>query len=238
MDWTKAKTILIVALLATNIFLIYSHLDRHNEIGEVTNEDVILQVMEQRNIELDVEIPHSHPNLSIIQGEYLSVSREEIVALAQGLPLTFSDYRSAAEDFLEYLGLFDKETIYASTESYSDGDYEAVVSFVAEVEGLQIAENYIDVYFNAGRIVDMKYHWLDDIEIAPRKVETISATVALMSLVNNEPGNKMTITDIKLVYWVPETDMELGETVSDTAFPTWQITLDTGEIIYIEAAQI
>ncbi len=238
MDWTKAKTILIIALLATNVFLIYSHLDRHTERGEMTNEEVILQLMEQRNIELEVDIPNRHPNLRIIQGEYLSVEREEIVALAQGMPLTFSDYRSAAEDFLEYMGIFDRETVYESTEMYKDGDYEAVVRFVAEIEGLRIAENYIDIYFNAGRIIDMKYKWLDNIEIAPRKIETMSAAVALMSLVNQEPGVKMTITDIELVYWVPETDLEIGETVSDTAFPTWEITLKTGEKKYIEAVQI
>lgn len=238
MDWTKAKTILIIALIATNVFLIYSLLDRHSDRGEMTNEEVILQLMEQRNIELEVDIPRLHPSLRIIQGEYLSVGREEIAALAQGMPAATSDYEGVAEDFLEYLGILDDETVYEETELFEDGDIDASVRFKNEVEGLQIAENYIEVYFKDGRITDMNYHWLDDVEVSPRKIETMSAAVALMSLVNQQPGAKMTITGIELVYWVPDTDMELGETVSDTAFPTWEITLSSGEKKYVGAVQI
>lgn len=238
MDWTKAKTILIIALIATNVFLIYSLLDRHSDRGEMTNEEVILQLMEQRNIELEVDIPRLHPSLRIIQGEYLSVDREEIAALAQGMPTATSDYEGVAEDFLEYLGIMDDETVYEETELFEDGDIDASVRFKNEVEGLQIAENYIEVYFKDGRITDMNYHWLDDVEVSPRKIETMSAAVALMSLVNQQPGAKMTITGIELVYWVPDTDMELGETVSDTAFPTWEITLSSGEKKYVGAVQI
>lgn len=238
MDWTKAKTILIIALIATNVFLIYSLLDRHSDRGEMTNEEVILQLMEQRNIELEVDIPRLHPSLRIIQGEYLSVDREEIAALAQRMPAATSDYEGVAEDFLEYLGILDDETVYEETELFEDGDIDASVRFKNEVEGLQIAENYIEVYFKDGRITDMNYHWLDDVEVSPRKIETMSAAVALMSLVNQQPGAKMTITGIELVYWVPDTDMELGETVSDTAFPTWEITLSSGEKKYVGAVQI
>ncbi|MBQ7606229.1 MAG: two-component system regulatory protein YycI [Firmicutes bacterium] len=238
MDWTKAKTILIIALIATNVFLIYSLLDRHSDRGEMTNEKVILQLMEQRNIELEVDIPRLHPSLRIIQGEYLSVDREEIAALAQRMPAATSDYEGVAEDFLEYLGILDDETVYEETELFEDGDIDASVRFKNEVEGLQIAENYIEVYFKDGRITDMNYHWLDDVEVSPRKIETMSAAVALMSLVNQQPGAKMTITGIELVYWVPDTDMELGETVSDTAFPTWEITLASGEKKYVGAVQI
>lgn len=238
MDWTKAKTILIIALIATNVFLIYSLLDRHSDRGEMTNEEVILQLMEQRNIELEVDIPRLHPSLRIIQGEYLSVDREEIAALAQRMPAATSDYEGVAEDFLEYLGILDDETVYEETELFEDGDIDASVRFKNEVEGLQIAENYIEVYFKDGRITDMNYHWLDDVEVSPRKIETMSAAVALMSLVNQQPGAKMTITGIELVYWVPDTDMELGETVSDTAFPTWEITLSNGEKKYVGAVQI
>lgn len=238
MDWTKAKTILIIALIATNVFLIYSLLERHSDRGEMTNEEVILQLMEQRNIELEVDIPRLHPSLRIIQGEYLSVDREEIAALAQRMPAATSDYEGVAEDFLEYLGILDDETVYEETELFEDGDIDASVRFKNEVEGLQIAENYIEVYFKDGRITDMNYHWLDDVEVSPRKIETMSAAVALMSLVNQQPGAKMTITGIELVYWVPDTDMELGETVSDTAFPTWEITLSSGEKKYVGAVQI
>ena len=238
MDWTKAKTILIIALIATNVFLIYSLLDRHSDRGEMTNEEVILQLMEQRNIELEVDIPRLHPSLRIIQGEYLSVDREEIAALAQRMPAATSDYEGVAEDFLEYMGILDDETVYEETELFEDGDIDASVRFKNEVEGLQIAENYIEVYFKDGRITDMNYHWLDDVEVSPRKIETMSAAVALMSLVNQQPGAKMTITGIELVYWVPDTDMELGETVSDTAFPTWEITLSSGEKKYVGAVQI
>jgi len=92
MDWTKAKTILIVALLATNLFLIYSHQTRHIDVGEEGNDEAIAQLMEQRNLELAVEIPKDHPNVHILHGEYLSVDDEEVKALAESLPPVDSGY--------------------------------------------------------------------------------------------------------------------------------------------------
>lgn len=242
MDWTKAKTILIIALLATNVFLIYSHQTRHLDVHETGNDEVVAQLMEQRNLELTVEIPKVQPNVHILHGEYLSVDREEIKALAFSVPRVEGGYEKAAEDFLEYLGIFDEAVVYDSTTSGTDrpegAEYDACVHFVNVVDGLQIAENFIDVYFEEGQVSDMKYRFLDDVELSPRRVETISAAVAVMSLGSETPGEKLVITGIRPVYRVPEADIELGETVSDTAFPAWEITLGSGEKKYVEAVQI
>lgn len=237
MDWTKAKTILIVALLATNLFLIYSHQTRHIDVGEEGNDEAIAQLMEQRNLELAVEIPKNHPNVHILHGEYLSVDDEEVKALAESLPPVDSGYEKTAEDFLEYLGIYDEAVVYEETVGAS-AEYDACVHFINRVDGLQIAENFIDVYFKDGQVSDMKYHFLDDVELSQRRVETISAAVAAMSIGSESPNEKLVITDIRPVYWVPETDIELGETVSDTAFPAWEITLESGEKRYVEAVQI
>jgi len=242
MDWTKAKTILIVALLATNLFLIYSHQTRHIDVRETGNDEVIAQLMEQRNLELAVEIPKEQPDMHILHGEYLSVDDAEVKALAESMPAVDSGYEKVAEDFLEYLGILDEAVSYDSTLTASDeaekAKYDICVHFINRVDGLQIAENFIDVYFKDGQVSDLKYHFLDDVELSQRRVETISAAVAAMSIGSESPNEKLVITDIRPVYWVPETDIELGETVSDTAFPAWEITLASGEKRYVEAVQI
>ena len=131
-------------------------------------------------------------------------------------------------------------TSLASDEAEADDDpeYDVCVRFINRVDGLQIAENYINVYFNDGWVSDMKYYFLDNVELSQRRIEVISAAVAIMSIGSENPGEKLVITGIEPVYWVPETDIELGETVSDTAFPAWEITLESGEKRYVEAIQI
>ncbi|MBR6015410.1 MAG: hypothetical protein IK059_04970, partial [Firmicutes bacterium] len=180
MDWTKAKTILIVALLATNIFLIYSHQTRHIDTGEAGNDEAIAQLMEQRNLELAVEIPKDHPNVHILHGEYLSVDKEEVKALAVSMPRVESGYEKAAADFLEYLGILDEAVVYdetvvpdADSDEPESPQYDVCVHFINRVDGLQIAENFIDVYFKDGQVSDMKYHFLDDVELSQRRVETV-----------------------------------------------------------------
>lgn len=242
MDWTKAKTILIIALLATNIFLIASHASRHSGSEQTTNDAALLQILASRNIEVATEIPTAHPNMRILHGEYTSVSNEEISAMiaAQDESVTYEDGDKAcfeaAAGFLEQLGLFDDDVAedrQANLPESAAADY--VVTFRNEVEGVTVAGNYMNVYFREGKVSGLQYRWLDRTELSQRKVETIPAAVALMSVENADTETPMVITDIRMVYWIPTTSIEIGEAVSDTAFPAWRFSVEGQKDIYIEA---
>ena len=75
MDWTKAKTILIVALLATNLFLILTYgLDRLEPERE--KRDALLTILENNQIALEGEIPGTPGKIPLLYVEYSGITRE------------------------------------------------------------------------------------------------------------------------------------------------------------------
>ena len=75
MDWSKAKNVLIIAFVATNIFLIYnmqSRLFNQQEIQLVTNESVrnVEAYLNDSGIELEADIPREIISLPILVVKY------------------------------------------------------------------------------------------------------------------------------------------------------------------------
>ncbi|MBU5676364.1 two-component system regulatory protein YycI [Alkaliphilus sp. MSJ-5] len=75
MDWSKAKNILIVAFIATNIFLIYnvqSRLFRQEEMQLINDKYIsnVEQHLNDNNIELDAHIPREIISLPILVVRY------------------------------------------------------------------------------------------------------------------------------------------------------------------------
>jgi len=81
MDWTKAKTILIIAFIITNVFLFYN-LERGNgfseNIPEVSDDrtDDVEEILESRGILLDAKIPMDVPEVASLEVGYASVDAE------------------------------------------------------------------------------------------------------------------------------------------------------------------
>lgn len=73
MDWSKAKTILIVAFLITNIILgfvvLSSERQEESTIKQSFIEDVI-DILGKKNISIDTEIPKEAPTLNTLEVEY------------------------------------------------------------------------------------------------------------------------------------------------------------------------
>lgn len=237
MDWTKAKTILIIALLATNLFLLGSHAMRHGGVGDEENGAALLQILASRNIMLEVEVPKNHKPMPILQGEYVDASDEEVEALIEGSRKnepceSRDDYIKAAEDFITYLGMMD-ESVALTDVTEEKGKTQ--VLFESRIGPVEVAGNYMQCTFENGRISGFKYRWLKAAGMSQRKANIISAAAALLTLENTE-GKEIRITGINLVYHVPEnSDVDYGSAVSDTAFPTWEICTGDGERIYVEA---
>lgn len=238
MNWSKAKTILIIALIVTNIFLLTSHLMRHQEMSEVTNKAALSQILAERGVRLETDLPMSRGELPVVQGEYLSLDDEDVQALIETQTQTISEesdeaYREEAEEFLTYLGVMEENVTFESVKGQTGGDVR--VRFVNTIGGLDVAGNYMDCYFRRGRIERFEYFWLKPTNISQRRMETISAATALMTA-DYEQAVGMQIWDVQMVYWVPDTqEMEIDSAISDTAFPAWQITTSAGEKIYVEA---
>ena len=81
MDWSKAKTILIIAFIITNLILLAVINDR-NPYSDATLDpdfiDKVTSLLEEKNIRVDGEIPSSMPKLNTITVNYENLRPEEI----------------------------------------------------------------------------------------------------------------------------------------------------------------
>lgn len=83
MDWSKAKNILIMAFIVTNLFLAYVLFLTDKEDDEVTVKDELIvdvvNLLEKEGIKVDTEIPTLVPKLPVISLEYEIYNPVEII---------------------------------------------------------------------------------------------------------------------------------------------------------------
>lgn len=80
-DWSKAKTILIVAFLITNIALAYVLIEEINVEEPTINEDFIqdvVKLLKDKNIYLNTTIPTDIPYLNTLIVKYEKINLEEL----------------------------------------------------------------------------------------------------------------------------------------------------------------
>lgn len=76
MDWSKAKTILIIAFVVTNIFLGYVLLTNERQVETTIKESFVedvIQILARKNITVGTEIPRDIPSLNTLMVEYETV---------------------------------------------------------------------------------------------------------------------------------------------------------------------
>ncbi|MCF6464430.1 hypothetical protein [Clostridium sp. Cult2] len=81
MDWSKAKTILIVAFIVTNILLVYVIIgEKHVNEPTIKDEfiDEAIELLKDKNITVSTQIPKDIPHLNTMVVEYEYVSIEEL----------------------------------------------------------------------------------------------------------------------------------------------------------------
>lgn len=81
MDWSKAKTILIIAFLITNILLIIVLFSSEKHIETTTEEEFVqdvIRLLNKKSIFVDTEIPKDIPSLNTVTVEYEIINTNEI----------------------------------------------------------------------------------------------------------------------------------------------------------------
>ncbi|WP_132996438.1 two-component system regulatory protein YycI [Sporanaerobacter acetigenes] len=81
MDWSKAKTILIIAFIVTNLLLAHVLFDNEN-IDEPTIKEGFIEnaadLLQAKNIKVNCKIPNTQPSLSMMNVEYEKEGIDEI----------------------------------------------------------------------------------------------------------------------------------------------------------------
>lgn len=243
MDWSKAKTILIIAFLITDVFLLltYGFSGRDKEDFTDAQRGELAAYLEEKNIFLRCEVPEDRRTMSILKVQLETVSEEEVQRLIREQGPLFEggagaerNYVKAAEKFLSEAGLF-RDT--AVLERAGEEEGRQVVRFRNEQDDISIEKSYMTVFFDQNKVTGLEYYWLNpEEEAGKRKQETISAEVALLTFMSKKEGTDPLYVDhIEMVYWLNENSFHATSAVYDTALPAWKIVYDQDKTAYIEA---
>lgn len=242
MDWTKAKSILIVALIITNLILIFVNVYKNDYPGlNLNNGDLneTLQLLENKNIFVEADIPHRYSRMPVLTVEYDRLNQEfieELLAKQKELPeadLTDEKIIDLATDFIRKSGyLTDNVKFYSIERKFG----KTFVTFRNYINDIPIEDSSIICTLSKGKIINFERYWLNPVELSKMKKNIIQPEAALVKLMNEKDlDERIVVKDISLVYWLDSQSFDPQSTVSDTAFPTWKITSDDGQVHYIIA---
>ena len=243
MDWSKAKTILIISLLVTNLILLAT-LYFKNMKTTADDNDLLLEILAASNIQVDSEMPKKPANMAAlyVKPEILSPSELE-QSMNISLPYEYrasdpEDVESVkifADELIEKSGLKDQNTYFAGIEKHGSS---WVVNYIDVYNGIPIEESYIRLQINDGECSGIERKWYTPVSLHDRKGEIISPVKALMQLLSEKREDEiLVITDIELVYWVDASNTDSLSLINDIAVPAWKIIDSTGRIRYIVGYQ-
>jgi len=239
MNWSKAKTILIIAFIITDIFLIIVYFKPAIESETFNDNEALAKFLAQKNIYVDADrLPKARGDVPVLFVHNENADCEEMKSL-----LKEQRWRADGnedEDYKKAAGAFIKETgLRYNTASFSGidrtGEY-VRAAYKNVVNNLKVEKSYVTCIFKDSVLIEVDCDWLKVIRIHDKPQKTISAAQALLLfMAQNIDSGSIYIDDIEMVYWLDESvqiDVPVSE---DTAFPVWKITYNGGDFNYIDA---
>lgn len=241
MDWTKAKNILIAALLVTNLLFLASMFYGN---AKVNSENALflentIAVLHERNINIEGELRAKQISMPVLSVEYDNADPaliKALIASQKSLPgSSWSEtaIREMAEAFLAKCGLMTENVRYDGIQKNS-GLYN--IHYSDTINGIAIEDSYMNCSIKDGKVQAVSRLWLKPVDFGKTKKQVIPIALALIKFMTDHPGGeKVTIQKIELVYWLDAVNFGLESPVSDTAFPSWKISYNYGQVSHINA---
>lgn len=253
MDWGRAKNILLVVLIATNIFLISVYGIRYEQSRENNSElySYTISQLEKNNISLDCAIPE-HPSrltsLTIQYGRYDSSIVNKAVKKASEESLKIrddEDFIQAADNLVEKCGLKTPGTSVAQTVHEENGA--VTVEYENRYENIPLQECYMKVIFQDGKIERLERKWMEPVEEGETRLEITEPATALLSFIDivkkereDGPQQANTLENVTQSEQYPQIrDLSSQETAKNTNTESEKITVNKLDLVYyVENGQI
>jgi regulatory protein YycI of two-component signal transduction system YycFG len=241
MDWAKAKSIIIVALIAANLFLIimFVVLKAEDTSDEMLIQKQTIALLEQKNIHVETNVPIKHDEMPVLNVKYDRLDTDFLEnKLKEQIPLPVEDRNkkellAMTEDFLKTCGIWSNNVVL---DQYQKNGDSITISYRNEYDKMRIEDSYIICTVADGKVKALDRHWLTPIDFGRTKRATMSASAALVSFMKEKDAEEsITIEKVELVYWIDSNAYEGNSTISDTAFPAWKITYNNDKIKHISA---
>ncbi len=212
MDWRHAKTILIIALIITDLFLVgvIARGDSANDTG-TDNSAMLEEILAENNIYVDCDADVRPAEMPALTVQYIE---SDDVMLAEKLA----------------------QSGHAVVLDVDESSGVRKVTYGTEVDGYPVEESFMVCTYRGGGMASADIRWLDPVNLSQRKMATGSSASALIGFMSEYSGDKeIHIQDVRLIYWLDESGTEGDRPVYDTALPAWKITYDGGRAYYQEA---
>lgn len=144
MDWSKAKNILIIAFVITNIFLFFNikqNIDQHNYFYKVDNERIedVTNILDEKSIVVNTDVPKQVPRLAVLTLKYETYKGKEVADKILGQYETkdgefIKDNEKVKIDLNNKLIIYERRPQIFSIEN------------LTEEKAKEIADNFIEKY--------------------------------------------------------------------------------------------
>ena len=190
MDWGRAKSILLIVLVATNIFLISVYGIRYEQNKESNSElyNYTISQLEKNNILLNCDIPEHPSRLTALTVQYKEYDSSAVnkalksAAKKETEAKEDEDFIQAADNFLERCGIKTGENAIRQTVHQDDG--QTVVQYENRYENIPLQECYMNVIFMDGKIGSLEGKWMEPVDEGETRLEITEPTTALLSFID------------------------------------------------------
>ncbi|WFD10229.1 two-component system regulatory protein YycI [Tepidibacter hydrothermalis] len=250
MDWSKSKTILIIAFILTNIVLgynLYINVFRHDteDIFSDSSINNLNKLLSTKNISINTQIPKDTPSLSTLSIKYEDLNKSDLdsVFKQDGVykiedkriiyngksdidELDISECTSFTKKFLNKYN-FDDDTYLKSTIKKQD---RIEIIYTGKYKNYFLEESYMKFVFYENKDFSFERLWIVPIEEKKQKKRVIPSVEAIMSAYSQMPKDSV-INEIKLGYYFESNNMDIEQ--GDIG-PVWRLKVNN-EYIYIKA---
>lgn len=240
MDWSKAKNIIIVMLILTNLFIIFmyggEYIQKHEEDDSVY--EYTMNVLSQHNVSVECEIPEEEERMHSLVVTYDSYDQTIVQSIIDSIrPLPDTEryeegYGIAADNFVARCGYKTEGTRRVAVNETPEN---VEVIYKNYYEDIPLEVCYMKVIFSEGKISGFDRKWMEVEEEGSARMEIMSPLSALLYYMSEtEPAAGTVIEDMYMTYWIDSYDIS-GNVLYDTALPAWCIEYDGGQTQYISA---
>ena len=240
MDWSKAKNIIIVVLILTNIFLVMMYGGEYINKNE-ENDSVYkytMNVLSEHDISVDCEIPEESERMHSLVVSYSSYDQEKVQEkmleskVLKENERTEHDYGIYADSFVASCGYM---TEFTKRKDVNVSGNTAVVVYKNYYEEIPLEVCSMTVTFTDGKISGFDRKWMEVEEEGSARLEIMSPLSALLYMMSeHQPEEGTVIENMYMTYWIETYDIS-GNVLYDTALPTWCIEYNGGQTKYISA---
>ena len=142
MNWNKAKTILIIAFIILNIFLIYAVRENNNQNYEGLDDSFIKKVEEnlsEKNIVIETEIPKEIYKMPLLEVEYRIFQENDVLYFLGDEYEERIEEEYFVKDDGSYIKIENNKKLIYNIRGIND------VLNISEEEGLKFVEDFINI---------------------------------------------------------------------------------------------